>query len=55
VVEAQYAGVDLLIATNGQPYVLEVNGIPGWRGLQTTTEIDIAGEIVAYLETEHSG
>jgi RimK family alpha-L-glutamate ligase len=47
---AEYAGVDLLPAADGCDYLLEVNGIPGWQGLQTTTEVDIAGEIAAYLE-----
>jgi RimK family alpha-L-glutamate ligase len=51
VVGADYAGVDLLPAPDGGHYVLEVNGIPGWQGLQSTTALDIAGEIVAYLET----
>ncbi|MDQ7029081.1 MAG: hypothetical protein Q9O62_04560 [Ardenticatenia bacterium] len=39
-----------MVTANGDPYVLEVNGIPGWKGLQTTTDLDIAAEIVAYLE-----
>jgi glutathione synthase/RimK-type ligase-like ATP-grasp enzyme len=30
--------------------VLEVNGIPGWEGLQRATGIDVAGAIVAQLE-----
>jgi len=50
VVGAEYAGVDLLPGPDGVCYVLEVNGIPGWQGLQTTTDRDIAAEIVAYLE-----
>jgi RimK family alpha-L-glutamate ligase len=50
VVEAEYAGVDLLPAADGRDYLLEVNGIPGWQGLQTVTGTDIAGEIVAYLQ-----
>lgn len=50
VVGAEYAGVDLLPSPDGSCYVLEVNGIPGWQGLQTTTDRDIAAEIVAYLE-----
>jgi RimK family alpha-L-glutamate ligase len=49
-VGADYAGVDLLPAEDGRDYLLEVNGIPGWQGLQTTTGLDIAAEIVAYLE-----
>lgn len=48
-VGTEYAGVDLLPAENGELYVVEVNGIPGWKGLQTTGDIDIAGEIADYL------
>ncbi|VXC86674.1 30S ribosomal protein S6 [Burkholderia sp. 8Y] len=36
-----YAGVDL-IAANGRPLVLEVNGVAAWRGLQSVTSLDIA-------------
>lgn len=50
VVGADYAGVDLLISNDDQPYVIEVNGIPGWQGVQQATGIDVAVEIVAYLE-----
>ena len=32
-VGAEVAGVDLLPARDGRVYVLEVNGIPGWRGI----------------------
>jgi RimK family alpha-L-glutamate ligase len=48
-VGADYAGVDLLPSRDGAVYVLEVNGIPGWRGLQRTTHIDVAGAIVDHL------
>jgi len=43
--EADYAGVDLLEADDGRILVIEVNGIPGWRGLQQTTDVDVAGAI----------
>jgi RimK family alpha-L-glutamate ligase len=46
---ADYAGVDLLPDADGSMFVLEVNGIPGWRGLQTATGIDVAGLIVDHL------
>jgi RimK family alpha-L-glutamate ligase len=49
VVGADYAGVDLLPSRDGQIFVLEVNGIPGWRGLQRATGLDVAGAIVDYL------
>jgi RimK family alpha-L-glutamate ligase len=47
---ADYAGVDLLPSRDGRVFVLEVNGIPGWRALQHATGIDIAGAIVECLE-----
>jgi len=48
-VGAEYAGVDLLPARDGAVYVLEVNGIPGWKGLQEATGVDVAGAIVDHL------
>ena len=49
VVGADYAGVDLLPSGDGDPFVLEVNGIPGWEGLQAATGIDVAGALVDQL------
>jgi RimK family alpha-L-glutamate ligase len=48
-VGAEYAGVDLLPARDGEVYVLEVNGIPGWQGLQEATGIDVAGALIDRL------
>jgi RimK family alpha-L-glutamate ligase len=48
-VGAEYAGVDLLPGEDGTIFVLEVNGIPGWEGLQGATGIDVAGAIVDHL------
>ena len=48
-VGAEYAGVDLLPSTDGSVYVLEVNGIPGWEGLQQATGIDVAGAVIEQL------
>jgi RimK family alpha-L-glutamate ligase len=48
-VGAEYAGVDLLPARDGTVYVVEVNGIPGWRGLQEATSIDVAAAIVEHV------
>jgi tetrahydromethanopterin:alpha-L-glutamate ligase len=50
-VGAEYAGVDLLESREGELFVLEVNGIPGWQGLQRATGIDVAGAIVEHLST----
>jgi ribosomal protein S6--L-glutamate ligase len=43
------AGVDLLRSNHG-PLVMEVNSSPGLEGIETTTEIDVAGKIIDYLE-----
>ncbi|HEX6435465.1 MAG TPA: RimK family alpha-L-glutamate ligase [Gemmatimonadales bacterium] len=48
-VGADYAGVDVMTGRDGRTYVLEVNGIPGWRGLQQATGLDVAGELLEYL------
>jgi tetrahydromethanopterin:alpha-L-glutamate ligase len=41
-VGAFYCGVDILRAPDGTPYVLEVNSMPAWSGLQKVSPIDIA-------------
>jgi ribosomal protein S6--L-glutamate ligase len=48
-VGADYAGVDLLPSRDGQVFVLEVNGIPGWKGLRQATGVDVAAAIVEHL------
>ncbi|HSG17648.1 MAG TPA: RimK family alpha-L-glutamate ligase [Anaerolineae bacterium] len=45
------AGVDLLQSDRG-PLLLEVNSSPGLEGIETATEVDVAAEIVRYLEQE---
>ena len=47
---ADYAGVDLLRAADGREYVIEVNGIPGWRGVEDATGVDVAAALVDHLE-----
>lgn len=55
-VGADYAGVDLLPSQDGRIFVLEVNGIPGWKGLQQATGIDVAGAIVDHvIDRVHRG
>lgn len=48
-VGAEYAGVDLLPAGDGRIFVHEVNGIPGWKGLEEATGVDVADVLVTYL------
>ena len=47
---ADYAGVDLLRAADQRDYVLEVNGIPGWHGVERATGVDVAAALVEHLE-----
>ena len=49
-VGADYAGVDLLRGADGRDYVIEVNGIPGWRGVEEATGVDVAAALVEHLE-----
>jgi RimK family alpha-L-glutamate ligase len=44
-----YAGVDLLRDDAGRWWLIEVNSIPAWRGLEEATGIDIAGLLAADL------
>jgi RimK family alpha-L-glutamate ligase len=47
-----YAGVDLLRAADGRDHVIEVNGIPGWRGVERATGADVAAALVEHIERE---
>lgn len=49
---AIFAGVDLLYDHQGQLYVIEVNAVPGWRAFAKTTGIDVASELMTWIE-EH--
>ena len=40
-VEADVAGVDLLVGADGEIVVPEVNGIPGWQALQSVCDQDL--------------
>jgi RimK family alpha-L-glutamate ligase len=50
VLAVDYAGVDVLRTADGRDYVLELNSIPGWRGLQEATGADVAVALVAQVE-----
>jgi len=51
IVGCKVSGVDLLEGPNG-PLVIELNSQPGWRGLQSVTEINIADKILEYVLSE---
>jgi len=45
------SGVDMLQSKRG-PLILEVNASPGLEGIETTTGVDIASQIIEFIETE---
>ena len=45
------AGVDILRANRG-PLVMEVNASPGLEGVETTTGVDIASKMIAWIERQ---
>ncbi len=47
-------GVDMLPSARG-PVIMEVNSSPGLEGVETSTGIDVAGAIVAFLENQATG
>jgi RimK family alpha-L-glutamate ligase len=49
--ECKIAGVDILESSRG-PLLVEVNSQPGWKGLQSVTEANIADEIVDFVISE---
>ncbi len=49
VVEADYAGVDIIRGPEGEYHVLEVNSVPAWKGLTQATGINVAHFIASAL------
>jgi ribosomal protein S6--L-glutamate ligase len=45
------AGVDMLLSDKG-PLIIEVNSSPGLEGIEKSTGLDIASEIIAFVESE---
>lgn len=45
-VDIDYCGVDVIRDRQGKLYVLEVNSIPAWKGLQSVVALDIAQTLV---------
>ena len=52
-VDLDYAGVDLMRDRDGSALVIEVNGIPAWRGLQSVTDLDIAARLAQDFVGRH--
>jgi RimK family alpha-L-glutamate ligase len=48
---AHFAGVDLLYDANKNPFVVEVNAVPGWQAISKVLQIDIASQVLAEIES----
>jgi RimK family alpha-L-glutamate ligase len=51
-VGAPLAGVDLLPGKDGQLYTIEVNAVPGWKGLAKALNIDVARLVLDFVAAE---
>ncbi len=47
----QVAGVDMLEGKNG-PQIMEVNSSPGLEGIETSTDLDVAGAVIDYISAQ---
>lgn len=52
-VGADYAGVDIVRGEDGRLWVIEVNGIPAWKGLQGVARVDLAAALVGDFVSRH--
>jgi ribosomal protein S6--L-glutamate ligase len=48
-----FAGVDIMYDQHGQPLLIEVNAVPGWRGLERTCGVDVPNQLFEWLEKTH--
>jgi tetrahydromethanopterin:alpha-L-glutamate ligase len=53
-VGADFAGVDLIRGEDGRLDVIEVNSMPGWRGLQSVVEFSIAERLAGDLMVRYA-
>jgi len=51
-VGAPLAGIDLLPGKDGQLYTLEVNAVPGWKGLAKAHGIDVARLVLDFVGSQ---
>lgn len=47
----QIAGIDIIVTAESGPMIIEVNYSPGFKGLESVMETDIAGCIIQYVES----
>ncbi|WP_395665448.1 RimK family alpha-L-glutamate ligase [Methylocella sp.] len=55
-VGAQFCGVDMICDEKGAPQLLEVNSMPGWRGLQKVASFSVADRLAGdFLQRMRAG
>lgn len=47
----RFAGVDMLESASG-PQIMEVNSSPGLEGIETATQLDVAGAVIDYIAAQ---
>ena len=47
------SGVDIARDDDGKAFVIETNVTPEWQGFQAATDIDVADEIIRYVEKRY--
>ena len=47
------AGIDLLPGRDGRLYAIEVNAVPGWKGLAAALKIDVAALVLELVESAY--
>jgi ribosomal protein S6--L-glutamate ligase len=50
-VDAPLAGVDFVPGRDGTLYAIEVNAVPGWKGLAGVLKIDVASLVLQFIES----
>lgn len=50
ILRCEYAGVDI-VERDDEFFITEVNAIPGWKGLQSTTKVSITKKIIDHVLT----
>ena len=48
-----FAGVDLMYNADLEPLLIEVNAVPGWRGIQRACNIDVPTRLFEWIEQKN--
>jgi len=54
VTELEIAGIELIIDSKGKTVVIEINYSPGFKGMESATGLNIAGQMIDYIVHRHA-